>query len=73
MLQIPISKLLTTRFLPKGMHESAKYRRIAACVALWGPESIKRRDRRRNRREGRIKGSGGSGGEPARSPLGQPS
>lgn len=35
-LQIPISKLLATRVLPKGMHESAKYRRIAASVAEVG-------------------------------------
>ena len=35
-LQIPISKLLPTRALPKGMHESVKYRRIAASVAEVG-------------------------------------
>lgn len=35
-LQIPISKLLPTRALPKGVHESVKYRRIAASVAEVG-------------------------------------
>lgn len=35
-LQIPISKLLPTRTLPKGVHESVKYRRIAASVAEVG-------------------------------------
>lgn len=35
-LQIPISKLLPTRTLPKGMHDSVKYRRIAASVAEVG-------------------------------------
>lgn len=34
--QIPISKLLPTRALPKGVHESVKYRRIAASVAEVG-------------------------------------
>jgi hypothetical protein len=34
--QIPISKLLPTRSLPKGVHESVKYRRIAASVAEVG-------------------------------------
>lgn len=44
-LQIPISKLLPTRALPKGVHESVKYRRIAASVAEVGliePISIAR-------------------------------
>lgn len=35
-LQIPICKLLPTRALPKGVHESVKYRRIAASVAEVG-------------------------------------
>jgi len=35
-LQIPISKFLPTRTLPKGMHDSVKYRRIAASVAEVG-------------------------------------
>lgn len=35
-LQFPISKLLPTRALPKGVHESVKYRRIAASVAEVG-------------------------------------
>lgn len=35
-LQIPIAKLLPTRTLPKGLHESVKYRRIAASVAEVG-------------------------------------
>jgi len=35
-LQVPISKLLPTRALPKGIHESVKYRRIAASVAEVG-------------------------------------
>jgi hypothetical protein len=44
-LQLPIVKLLPTRSLPKGLHESAKYRRIAASVAEVGviePVSIAR-------------------------------
>ena len=43
--QIPISKLLPTRSLPKGVHESVKYRRIAASVAEVGliePSSVAR-------------------------------
>ncbi|GGZ07130.1 plasmid partitioning protein RepB C-terminal domain-containing protein [Novosphingobium colocasiae] len=35
-LQIPISKLLPTRALPKGVQESVKYRGIAASVAEVG-------------------------------------
>ena len=35
-LTLPISKLLPTRTLPKGIHESKKYRRIAASVAEVG-------------------------------------
>lgn len=34
--KISMSKLLPTRVLPKGMHESVKYRRIAASVAEVG-------------------------------------
>ena len=45
--------------------------RLRAPPKRRGPGPFKRRDRRRRRRVGRIEGDGGSGGEPAQSPLGR--